>query len=496
MEDLLAHLREQRRWPWTTVATTLVVGVGIGAAVGLRASAPLEPETWCEPPQVVLDQTWDDDARERVRSSFLATGQPDAPAMFERTAAVLDDYVETWSDAYTRSCDATYVTRQQSEPRFEAHLRCLQSHRTRLEAAIDALATAQTAEQLQSRLVAPLRLPPVSGCDDLEDYEQALPDDPVLRSRIEELRRLLGVAQTIVDGGDYRAGVDLAAQIVEQSRDLRYPSLLAQSLELLGHVQANMQSVHDAELTLREAISLAAQTGQARTEARAWASLLFVLALKHELVEGHALRFPAENAVRQANDDAILAWLHNAEGILFSESGEDNRVVAAQHMRRSLELKLEVLGSSHIDVGIAWSNLGHAYLELERLQDAHAALDHARSVFAETVGAGHALDQIAIAGQCRYELEVRDYERALPLCTQAAEYFEGALASPITKGRVYFLTAQVFAGVGRLDEARALGRRARTQFAAEDSVETEMVDRWLLAPGPRRTPGHAVATED
>ena len=255
MDDLLAALErlvQPRRWP---VAATLVAGFSTGALV--FASTPDEP---CGSPEAALEGTWGPTDRHAVQTAFLRSGHAEAPQLLQRVQGELDAYTHAWVRMHEQSCRATFIGHTQSEALFERQQRCLQRHQGRLRATIDALADVSSASEALSRAVLPFKLPGLGPCADLEASEPALalPTEPEQRDGVTAVRREIDRANTLGEAGALGSASAAAEQAVEQARAVGHEPALAEALETLGRLQAMGTDARQAEITLQEAIEVAA----------------------------------------------------------------------------------------------------------------------------------------------------------------------------------------------------------------------------------------------
>jgi tetratricopeptide (TPR) repeat protein len=482
MDELVRELEERRRWPWALASGALAMGVGMGAMLGGVADEA------CDDPRAALHGTWSDEDRQTLRQSFEATSDPRAAELFRRTSEHLDAYAEAWTATHAQICRASFVTREQSAPLHDARMQCLARARNRHRAAIDALVEPASLEVLQSRMLAAFRLPPPDACETLEVAPERvpLPDDPELRARIEAQLARVDIAATLRDASDVAHGIEVASDAVAVARELDHPPLLALALETLGHLQADGARGAEAEATLREAIVVASRSHEHGVEARAWASLMFSKLPQGAVSNGLLLSLAAEAAVERAADEQARAWWLNSRGTLYAESKQWDR--AFEDLHAALAIKRALLGDEHVDVGIAWFNLGTMFVLSGRVDDARDALSRAKEAFAATVGRDHDYHQLAVASECWAELERERFSEALELCRQVLTHFERSPSSPRTMGLVHFRTAKALVGLGRIEEAEPLARRARDLLADEDPQRAQAIAAWMDEAAATPTP--------
>jgi len=471
MTELLAELEEPpRHGRWAVIAGfTLLAGFGVGAMVFDDPEAPP-----CSDPAAALEGTWGPADRSAVESAFEA--EPVASSL-PRVSAQLDRYATGWVEMYGQSCRATFVLHQQSERMFDHRMRCLERRRNRLRSTIDELVTAETPQVLMERTILPFKLPGLEPCADLEALaaEQPLPDDEAQRGEVEQLRKRIDEADTLYDAGEFTRGVEVATEVVAKARELRYSPVLAEALASLGRLQTSGAPPHDAQVTLEDAVLVAAQAGDDRTAAAAWTWLLYSLGLQGRVEAADTLELAARAAVERSGDDVIRGWLLNNLGVLHGMRGDIEQ--ACEQLRRALEIKQQELGPAHVDVGISWFNLGLALAESGKNDDALEAFQQARSIFEATVGERHPLVHFSIFGLCRVEFALGRPQVALELCRDVLVRFETSTPPPGWQSRVGYYLAQALWSAGSEQEALEAARRALA--LATDATVARDIEDWL-----------------
>jgi serine/threonine protein kinase/tetratricopeptide (TPR) repeat protein len=486
MEVLLDKLREVSRRPrWWRTASLLVAGIGLGG--GSLALLGHRPDQ-CATPEAGLEGAWNQADRTAVYEAFERHVPPDdASVLRERVAGELDAYVMAWTEQAESACRATFVTRSQSELAFDRRMRCLERGRNRLRSTIDALAGAASSHELVQRAILAFKLPDLAPCADLAALEQELPpqsDDPAQRERAAELRRRIDEAHTLRDAGMTAQGIAVATEVRTEAAELDDPLLLAEALECLGRLQAESPQTADAIATLADAVIEAERISADQVSARAWLSMLYALTMEHDLSTAQARVLAARAAVERTDDDALRAWWLNNVGIMHGEFGSVNHDKAQfeqadQLLRQALELKSHLYGAGHVDVGIAWFNLGSTRMIAGDLQGADEAFDEAHAIFEATVSGAHPLSAYVESGRCRVAEGLGEHAAAIEHCGRAIEHFEAAPAPAIAKYRLRVLMAKALWGVGRYAKARESAKLASELGESIGPDEAEAMQRWL-----------------
>lgn len=474
MEALLSELVERRRWSWALTGLALGVGLGLGALV--MAEARPEP---CGNAEQALGHAWGPERQQTLTEAFLHTGHPNARAQAQRVAASFDRYAARWQQAHEAACQATYVTRAQSQTAFDLRMQCLERRRSRLELAVQTVMHADDARVLDARMSVPFLLPSIEECEGHQALQSAalVLGSGAERQQVDAVLRRIDLANTLREAGELAQGLEVAQQAVVEARALGRPSVLGQALECLGRLQADGAAPQAAAAALREAIEVASRGDDDLMVGRAWPSLVYAMLMGGEVVAAKSLGFPAELAVDRAGDEQARGWLYNNLGLVYSELRDHDQ--AERYLRRALRIKGQLRGEQDFDVGITWSNLGFALDEAQRWTDASEAFDRADEIFEQTVGPTHLMSHIVRTGRCRVALGRQRYEQARVQCSEALAKLLESSASPVLVSRLERHTADALFGLGRPAEAMALIERARARMVKINPQMVADIDAWL-----------------
>ena len=413
----LRRVRHPRRRRVAAVASTLIAGFGAGAlAVSMRD----EP---CANPVSGLEGAWSTADKVTVRGAFTGSGHPDASLLLERIEGRIDDYTQRWITMYEESCRASLL-RSPEQPRADPAMACLRRHRDRLRATIDVLAGVSTASDALESMVLPFKLPVLESCIEPTKTHDAEPLDAEVNEQVAALRREIDYANTRGAVGELDTAIDLAKVVVAGARRLEHPPLLAEALETLGRFQAMGPAADEAELTLQQGIQAAAKAHDDSMAARAWTSLLHALLMQDDLERAVSLAFAATAAVDRAGDEVARAWLLNNLGSIHGQRGDYAR--ACELLEQALSVKQEIFGPTHIDVGVAWFNLGNALKGDARPQEARHAFEQARTIMLDTVGGSHHFVASAEIGLGHLSVEAHRLAEAAEHHQRALKIREGA----------------------------------------------------------------------
>lgn len=421
MDALLAALwrvRNPRRRRVAAVAATLIAGFSAGA---LAVSMPEEP---CAHPEHRLEGAWGSADKDAVQAAFAGSGHAEAPQLFERIEGRLDDYTKRWVTMYEESCRAN-LRRPSDQPRTDRTMSCLLRRRDRLRATIDALARVSTASDALESMVLPFKLPVLNACIEEPEAHLPVPLGEQTAEQLAALRREIDHANTLDEVGNLGDAIDVAKVVVTGARRLEHPQILAEALETLGRFQAKAgDTAGDAEVTLQEAIRAAAEAHDDSIAARAWTSLIYAVMAQSDFERATSLSFAAMAAVERAGDEVARAWLLNNLGSLQGQIGDYG--LACDLLEQALSVKQEIYGPSHIDVGVAWINLGYALKGDGRIERARQAFEEARRIMLETVGGSHHYVASVETGLGHLAASTHELARAAEHHGQALHIREGA----------------------------------------------------------------------
>jgi tetratricopeptide (TPR) repeat protein len=422
MSELLAELerdpsRRRRR---------VLAGIGVVAAVGLAVGGERLWHTRqveaCEREGASIEDTWGDDARERVEQGMLATGLARAPESHARLVPWLDRHAQQWHEARTQACLATEVEGDWEPERLTAAVDCLEEDRGELSAILDVLAHADR-ETVDQAVLWAADLPPPRLCVD-EHYlahQAAPPSNPDARAEHEALRA--GLAQ--IRASYATRHFDEARALLDELRprvEATEPgSLRIRALGLTAELEDAAIQYEAAEATHRQAFALALELGTidlAAQTAERMASLV-----------GSRLGRPAEG----------LWWSDVAAGLYHRLGERDDGMRMAGLLRQRAALRqrrgefAEALALAEQALAIDEANLG---------------TDHP--------GIGGDLERLA-----QIRIDLGDFETAEGLARRAVERFETALCAAHPRvATARHAWAEVLRRLGRNDEALAEHRRA------------------------------------
>jgi serine/threonine-protein kinase len=541
MDQLLAALTRGR-----TQAQRRFTGIAVGVAATLmflgawRLSGARRVD--CKPPRDRLAAAWSpgdpsDKRRQLLHAAVLASGHPEAAAIWGKLSSALDAYVGRWNAMYTETCEATHVRGEQSGEVLDLRMRCLNENLDEVRALTDVLATTDRAT-LPRGLTAVSGLTPVDRCADVRVLRAAVPlprDEKTLRAVL-ALQSSIKEIQAAHDVGRYRAARDQAIMLRPKVETTQYKPLLAELLDLTGMTEALTSKPGESEKTLRMSFVLAIGVGDDLVAAKSATTLIYVTGYLEGRFDQSDLWWGVANAFLDRvgkGHERLRAWALQNQGQVFMRMG--NYEKARDSFRHAVALKEATLGQDDPDVAVSLTSLGDALHELGHLQEALETLNRAAAILLwnsdlldlllgdrgeillelgryreAEVAEEHVLkdwetDHDAVKWQIAYPLTTLGKIRlATGDSTSAVSYLERALGIREQYDSDATLVAETRFGLARalwerggdLRRALSLARSARETYATNNRPrKLSEVDAWLAAhaKSPRRGSGQGQA---
>lgn len=380
MEQLLAALEKdpgaaRRRWAlYAGVAMLTILGafaLGVTATHRLRAR-----ELTCQGGGAKLAGIWepgglDSPRKQAIRAAFAATGMSYALRAFDSASQALDQYVNSWMTIYGEACEATAVRHQQSADVLDLRMSCLTSRVEDLRALTDLFLRAD-GPLVEKATGAAQALTPLERCSDLAILRAVVkpPDDPAVRSRVEQVRRRLGEAKALQDAGHMSEALARAQSLIGEARELGYSPLKGQVLTRVGWLSFGRPV--EAEAILAEAAFSASAGGDDELVAEAAIAQVMVVGYLEGQPERarHWINLADATLNRIGGHDILRAWLVNNQATVVYAQGRYEDALAL--FRQSTALKEKVLGPNAPDVATSLGNMGDPLARLGRFDEALA----------------------------------------------------------------------------------------------------------------------------
>jgi tetratricopeptide (TPR) repeat protein len=344
---------------------------------------------------VVVGGTWAAVRHARAPMCPAVDGRALLPDVAARalvnTAArgVLVAYAESWARARLDACEATRVRGEQSDALLDARMSCLDDRALEVRALVAQL-TADASLLEKNGAAAAAALSPLSVCADrriLAGLEPA-PRDPARRARWDSLRHRLAEVKADYDTGQYDRAAGLAATALSEARLIGHAPLLAQTLFLLGQLQATLARPKEAGATLEEAIQAADAARDDRTRAMALERLVLVRQAEDDATALERAAHEARAVVTRLDGSEDVAF--GLEVVLGAVDFSAGRLESALgHESRAVSLGERAFGKDDRRLIPALNNCAGVLNELNRYEDARAHFQRGLTLSERALGPEH-----------------------------------------------------------------------------------------------------------
>ncbi len=266
-EDMLALASALESDPRRRRRRILAIAGGVGL-LGLTAGGSwmlASATSPCDQAGAAIDEVWGTESRARIDARVHEV----APALTADTLPFvhqrLDDYARDWAQQRVEACRATVDRGEQSETMLDLRMACLDRRRAELRSLITEFETADAkavvrAEELMASLG------PLSTCADTEGLRMQvpLPDDPVQRAALEEIRTASAAVQAAVAAGHGQDEGPRAEALVEHALALGNATTQADALLARAAVEWQQRRKVEARDSWVSAHRAAVSVGYAR----------------------------------------------------------------------------------------------------------------------------------------------------------------------------------------------------------------------------------------
>ncbi|HVV49306.1 MAG TPA: serine/threonine-protein kinase [Polyangia bacterium] len=483
LEELGKDPRAKRR-KWAVGAAVALMPLAVG--LGVRQTL-VEQRAVCEGAPEKLAGIWELHAPDKpegprqsqIHAAFLRTGKSYAADVWETVSRALTGYAQSWAGMYKDTCEATNVRHEQSAEVLDLRMACLQERLAGFRALTDVFAEAN-GEVVENAVSATNALNTLDRCADVPTLRAVirLPDDPKVVAEVGALRRQLAKTKAQFDAGRWKETLKLAPQLVSAARTISYQPLTAESLGVIGLVEAKANDGRAAEKALIEAYRLADGSRHDEVRAEAATDLIYVVGVQEGRFDD-AIRWSdlASSVLQRLGGHELLqAWLLNNVGCAYYVHGEGKASV--KELEAASALKQKVLGPDHPDVGLTEGNIGTVLEEIGRNDEAIVHEDRAIAILQAKLGAAHpeVAPQLSNRGETlnalgRYKEALQSFERAATIWERELGPDAAYLAYPLTGIGLSYLAEN------KPDNAivalrRALKIREGVQTEPRDMAET------------------------
>ncbi|PCC67040.1 Serine/threonine protein kinase [Nannocystis exedens] len=299
-----------------------VVGLGLGAVIGLAAAAwSFQDEGRCLGGETRLIGVWDSDRRDAAADAFEATGLGFADEAWTHVANRLDARAEAIVAMHRDACEA-HARGEQSEHLLDLRMACLSRHVHEVRAVTDLLVAAD-AGVVERAVDAVAALPPIERCADVAVLRAEVPPpaDPATALAVDNVRRALANVAALEHTGRYEAGLLGADQAVAAAEAAAYAPAVAEAQLARGRLLALLQRDAEAETSLRAAFTTATASRQDAVARDAAAALVETLNTLGRLDHAEVWLEIAAAAQTRAPDEGAAALLDLARSKLLWSLG-------------------------------------------------------------------------------------------------------------------------------------------------------------------------------
>ena len=467
MDELLAALGRgpalQRRR--RIVLGLAIVGLVPAGMLGLRA----QRIAGCAAAGSEITEVWNDEKKQALRAALAATGVNYAETSYEKAAARIDTWTDSWAQARTQMCREATVDGTRSPEIHALAMECLEERRQSLASTI-AVFMDGSATDVARLVPAAAGLVPLAPCMENHSLERrpALPVAPDERLRVEALRLDLMRVHGLWIAGRYQEGLAEGERLLAEVEPLGYRPLDAEARALFGVLEIQLNHSDRAETTFRRAFLDAGSIGLDELAAVAAVHLVEVVGVRRARPgEGLQWALAAEVFIhRLAQERGLLgASLLHHKAMVVRIQGDYEEALA--HNERALAIREDVLGPSHPEVAASLNAVANVQRDRGQYDQALAALQRALEIRQEALGPDHpavavTLNDLALLEQSRgnYGESQSYFERALKL--MEATY--GADSLDVAKtlnnlGRVHHMRGNYGDAQDLLERALAIRER-------------------------------------
>jgi tetratricopeptide (TPR) repeat protein len=430
MAALLDALTRDRTRAQRRVGFAALGGLGVLAAGAFAWQHAKERRqvAACDAEGASIETVWNDDAREQLRASFLATEVPFASATADRVMPWLDDQARAWAEHRIEACSNAKV---EERPGWDADVLdravwCLDERRMEFESLVATLSDVDAAAVPRS-IGAAAALRSVDPCLD-RDRLLRLPAPPQdRRADLEAVRAELSRSGTLRDTAQYEEGLAVAEQALRTAEEIAWPPLVAAARRRVGGMLEQSGRLADAEQTLTQAYFEAAHAGATDVAASTADDLAYMLGYRlARPVEGRTWSQHAEVHQALLPDPAgiTLAQHLNARAAIHWAAGEYDEAHAV--FERVLEIQERAFEPDNPALARTLNNLAILQSTLGQHDAAKASHERAIAITEKTFGPEHPDTALGLANLAIVHWHVGEYPRAMALHERALAIREKA----------------------------------------------------------------------
>ena len=474
MLALMAALRAdptRRRRVLASVGALALVGVSVAGGYWVEQR---QAKAHCRELGAEIDQDWNQNVRDEMRTAMIDTGSATARDSFTRVAARLDEYAASWSRAREDLCVAGRFENL-GRDEHDASADCLRRRRHGLVGLVESLRGTPSNLAIEQATGGAAQLDPIAVCRDPRWLAQfpALPQDEDRRATIEQAQDLLSDADTAQAMAAYAEAIKLADEAAQLARDAEWISTEARAQRTAGLAMVKQGRHAEGADRLRQAASLATASGLSRVAVDAELALMGALvdflqgydeAARLSEVLGRTIpTLEPEPGLLALDWNFLNAKLYEVQGQLDP---------ATRHYADALELAVEIYGANHPDVASIYMGQGSVALSRGDVEQAADQFAEAVEITQNVHGSKSPLVSGPLTNLAIAERELGRYVEARQHLDQAIE-IDSTHFGPTHLNVAFGLDA--LSGLlqvqGEFSQALEPGRRALEIFERELGAE-------------------------
>lgn len=442
------------------VAAGGVAVSGVLAAAYILGPGPMGPTAAACPDAVeAYGSAWSEGRRNEVKAGLDGTGHRTSNDVFTHLDEELTARRAAWIDAFEQACE-THRRGEQTQTIFELRSTCLMRLRDEADA-FSALVAEGDERLVDGVLSSSTLLRPIAACADVEALQAASPPRAEVLARLAPLRRELTRARILLLAGRHHDVLSSTRELETKLREVGVNADLAAALVVAARAEMQLGEFDDAEAHLREAMTLAAKARAHAVEARATATLMYVVGPgQGRYEEALGMLAAGEAAAQRSSDRRAATYLQAATGtVLFATGKTDEAMAAFDGAITTLE---SFERPPPDELGNAYSNRAGLKIKLGDVKGAIADYELGLEAIARGLGRRHPFYGALALSLGNTLKDTGDPERALEQYTAALQAWEATYGPDHTScalARVY--EAQAHMARDQLEEARKALEDAR-----------------------------------
>ncbi len=476
MGEMLGDLERRTAARRTALAAGAALAC-VATVAGVVALRPARP-TLCTGADKEIAAVYGPDARDRIESAIVGSGNPRARDVWDRARPRLDDYAAGWASMRTESCVATRVRGVQSDEALDLRSACLVERQRELGVTVRLLATAD-AKTVDRAVTMVRELPDLAQCADVAALRTpyAEPKEPDKKVKIDAVRAELAEAAALLRARKNDEAEVLGRKAAEEARALGSRPTEALAWFDVGTSLAARGKDEEARATFLDSATIASSARDDETEARAWTALVKTVGYDLGKVEEGELysRLAGVAVERAGSKPALRAPLQQHRGDMAY--GKGDLLKSEPLYKDALDLNVQAYGDNSIQVARAQIDLADLMAQGGRIREALPIYESSLAKIAAIEGEGSPPMGIELIDYTETLLVLGENDR----CVDNARRGLAALhQGDVAHARMRLMLACALVGRGDVAKGKA---EAQAAFAEYEATST--------GNSPRRATAHA-----